>query len=172
MKCGQSSLFEGNTPPEPVCVLFFTSPGSGLNPGLETGWLVGWLVGRLVGWLAGQLGGRIPSMPSISRLRMGHDLMLGIAGRIASITGLTRTRAAYWLCWQLRVDRGWFWGECGRVLGLFGVHLASAKGRYVGCGWEGFRLTLGRFWLGWEPALISQQTRSTLNCHQTKANRQ
>ena len=79
-------------------MFFFTSPGSGLNPGSETG--------SLVGWLVGQLGGRIPSISSISgflsRLRMGHDLI--------------------W--WQFRVDRGWF----GVSVGLAEILMRAGLG--------------------------------------------
>ena len=62
-------------------VFFFTSPGSGLNPGSETGWLVGWLVGW-VGWLAGwlvvgQLGMLAMRPPTPSLCRAGTSKSRG-----------------------------------------------------------------------------------------------
>ena len=70
------------------------------------------MVGWLVGWLVGQPGGRIPSMPSISgflsRLRMGHDFMLGIAHRQHYWPHSDESCLLALVWWQFRVDRGWF----------------------------------------------------------------
>ena len=64
-------------------VLVFSTPGSGLSPGQR----IGWLVGRSVGWSAGR------PHPQHPWLCQGCVF----TGRIPSITGFARTRAAHWL---------------------------------------------------------------------------
>ena len=90
--------------------------------------------------------------------------MLGLASRIASITGLTRTRAAYWLIWwQFRVDRGWFGVSVGLAeelmragLGFVWGSFCLGKGPICRMRLGGFQVDFGSVlaWLGLDVRLV------------------
>ena len=117
-------------------MFFFTSPGFLLAPlGTRP-------PSKEVGL---RVGGRIASNTGfLSRLHMGHDLMLGIASRIASYwphSDESCLLALIW--WQFRVDRGWFGvsfglaeilmrAGLGFVWGSFSLDMQDAVGRVSG----------------------------------------